>query len=813
MCPTFENFELFYFDPDKQPGRCEFFEYHPPALPKEKQMELSPEERIHFLKFYAKTLAEYAGNSAPDCYAAEVVSENDVQTALKNLKPAPVPSVRREIPLSYLSWRLAPDADDMDWTAADYDFSDWHESTVPLIRRMNRPLQVIATWTMGDLPEQVLLDIGAVIDSYTLFVNGAKVTEHDGYEPHRVDITPYVMPHGENRLAFLIPPNGHSPIGIGDKLTVLEVPRKHIEHVFVSTKAIQEKEATISVKTTLSDGAWGKIIYEIFPWFPTEGEVVAQGELDAEESTVRIEDPVFWEVGKPHLYQIKLRLWDEGACTDEVVETFGVRTVCEKDGKLWLNGKPFFMKSFGNSLATDCDNESYGNLFPPDFYILRDMLLILKCGGNFMRIHHWGSEGIPGAYYDCGWPEYGRCLNGTNYERFADIADQLGLCLVWITRHWCNWPSGFAHHFKPDKMEERLTASIKRVQNHPSIAMYEGLNEVGFMLGNNYLFPTNPTGDGLEASEKERQIKRYQQFLNRFTDLLNEVDGTRLILPDSPWGPFYTPDQKVEAVVNTRDLVLSDDRTLYDRPNTVWDVHTYSGWYSGLQSAFYYRDMSWGNPHEKPILLTELGAEAMPRWELYQGCPWYGVWVNHHHYTADFERNIYGRPLRIIRDSEMDISQAYQGLCILYNAEVARMTGCDGMNINLIGDGPGEGAYHKGVTDLYRKAKLGYFAARMAYQKMLVSGTEQSFCLAKEEPLALRLAKEADAEPGKYQLTITVTNEMGEVQMQMARSVSVTEDAVQNLGVFPMNVTKKGLYRVTYRMEKESGGEHTERLE
>ena len=797
---SYQSFDLFYYDPNKETSdRVDFFPYHPPALPPKEQPVLSPEERFRLLRFYARSLAEGEGKRVSQALSATVVREEDFDAARRTLKSRPVPSVRKVREIEYLFWRLSPGGECLDWTLPHTDVSDWNEGKIPLIYRKGKALEAIASFEVSEDAEQVILDVGGVIDSYTLYVNGKRVLSHDGYEPHRVDITPYAVRGGENRLAFFIPRNGNFPIGIGDRLTVLELHESHIDHAFVFTQELGQSQARLGIRTEIT-GEWEKILYEIAPWFPHEGEVLTSGELRSLEEEILLPDPVLWEVGKPHLYCMTLRLMKDGAVCDEVTETFGVRTIEEKDGKIFFNGKRFFMKSFGNSLAADNDTESYGNLFPPDSYILRDMLLILKSGGNFMRIHHWGSEGVPGSYYDCGWPEYGRCVGGTNFERFADIADQLGLLLTWITRHWCNWPSGFYHHFKPEKMKERLVPSVKRIQNHPSVAVYEGLNEVGFMLGNNYLFPTNPTGEELDEKEKLRQVKRYQVFLNQFTDLVNEIDGTRLVLPDSPWGPFYTPSQEVEAVVKTRDLVQAEDRSLYDRKNTVWDVHTYSGWYSGLESAFYYRDMSWGKPHTKPVLLTELGAEAMPDWEKYQGAPWYGVWVNHHHRTADIERNIFDRPLRLLKDSEADISQAYQGLCILYNAQVARLTGCDGMNINLIGDGPGEGTYHKGVTDLYRRAKLGYFAAKIAYGEILLSGTEQSFALGKDEPLHIRIAKDAAAPVGEYLLTVTLTDEEGETRTLLSREVKLTDAPVQDLGEIYLPTLPGGLYRATYRL-------------
>ena len=799
---AYESFDLFYYDPKKTSNeRVEFFAYYPPALPPKEQTELSSAERLRFLRFYADSLAESAKQDRANALSAQEVSDEEIIAVQRALKMRPVPSVRQETALTYLRWRLSPEECETEWTKPHFDISDWNEGKVPLIYRKGKPLEVVATYRARVMADCVLLDIGAVIDGYTLYVNGEKVAEHDGYEPHRVDITRYITTREENRIAFYIPANGNFPIGIGDRLTVLEVHESHFEHAFVFTRAIEPTKAVIGIRIE-TVGSWDFVSYRVAPWFPQEGAPVAEGRFTGQDAQITLPDPVLWEVGAPHLYTVTLRLIKNGLCMDEIIETFGVRTIQEKEGKILLNGKPFFMKSFGNSLACDNDLESYGNLFPPDYYIVRDMMLILRAGGNFMRIHHWGSEGVPGRYYDCGWPEYGRCLGGTNYERFAEIADQLGLLLTWITRHWCNWPSGFVHHFVPERMKERLIPSVKRVQNHPSIAMYEGLNEVGFMLGNNYLFPTDPKGERLDPNEKKRQAERYQVFLNTFTDLVNEIDGTRLILPDSPWGPFYTPSQEVEAVVKTRDLVQAEDRTLYDRKNTVWDVHTYSGWYSGLQSAFYYKDMSWGKPHDKPILLTELGAEAMPDWERYEGTPWYGVWVNHHHRTADFERNIYGRPLRLLQDSEVNISQAYQGLCILYNAQVARTTGCDGMNINLIGDGPGEGTYHKGVTDLYRRAKLGYFAAKMAYGAVLISGTEQSFCLGERDVLCLRMAKESAVPAGEYSLTVTIADESGEEVFKKTQVVSVSDCAVQEIGRIALPSMEKGLYRATYRMER-----------
>ena len=57
---------------------------------------LDTEQRVDFLKQYARVASRFFNDTA---YNTKVVTEQEVQLALAKIKPQPLPSVRRRIPL------------------------------------------------------------------------------------------------------------------------------------------------------------------------------------------------------------------------------------------------------------------------------------------------------------------------------------------------------------------------------------------------------------------------------------------------------------------------------------------------------------------------------------------------------------------------------------------------------------------------------------------------------------------------------------------------------------------------------------------
>lgn len=641
----------------------------------------------------------------------------------------------------------------------------------------------------------MLLALGSIIDVYDIWVNGRHVVGHRGFEPIVLDITGFVEPKVDNVIAIRIEGKPRDQIGVPDQIRVLGVPPACLSDLFVKTEQAKGNEATTDLDVEVTQRGHttfeGQVKIEITPWFPDEhpkpvfsgiipvriaGDSVARFSLKGSLRGVDL-----WHPDKPYLYLVRATLQDgSGAARDDLNEVVGFRRVEQHGGALFLNGEPWFMKSFGENLGFAPGFDNMGEVCPPDEWIVRDLLLAKQANANAMRIHPWGFQTDPGQYTDLAWPlwrtpfiplsEPGPMIlpnSSTNYERIAWIADQLGIGMVWGTRLWTIWASGFESRFSDDSWEANLEPSLRRIRNRPSILVYEGVNEVGMSV-------TRAPG---------RVADLFGRFCRRYLELVNRIDDSRLVIPDTPWGP--------EAY-----QYFSDKGLFASIENTFWTSHSYLGWYSKLPEQPLREKLE-----NRPYVLMESGAEAMPDWRLYQGMRSYGIWLNNGAPASRIEQARIGRPLRILNDSEAELSQAYQGLAIQKTVFATRFSAVQGVNINLIADGLMGGNYHKGVSDIDRRAKLGYFAAQMAFQPICVAGAGFDFVVGSQDRLHIQVAADAQFRGKSGQLRLEVADDLGKViDYQQWPIVFETNDRVTSVADYAPRITAKGFYVLRYKV-------------
>ncbi|MBI4167236.1 MAG: hypothetical protein HY508_16035, partial [Acidobacteria bacterium] len=314
-------------------------------------------------------------------------------------------------------------------------------------------------------------------------------------------------------------------------------------------------------------------------------------------ATLHLRNIDLWSPDTPHLYLVRAILQDSsGNARDDLVEIAGFRRIEQRQGRLFLNGRPWFMKSFGENLGFAPGFNFMGEVCMPDEWILRDFVLAKKANANAIRVHPWGFTGDVGNYTDMAWPVWGMPNSSTNYQRIAWIADQLGIGLVWGTRLWTLWGSDFRNKYSDDTWQARLEPSLRHVRNRASVLVYEGLNEVSLL-----------------------RARSYKRFCQRYLEFVNRIDDSRLVLPDTPWGPLeYSPFPKNSYTVVHAAPFLSPG--LYNSvENTFWTDHNYFGWYKNLPEQ-----PLLDKAQARPFVLNESGAEAMPDWRLYRGMRWNG---------------------------------------------------------------------------------------------------------------------------------------------------------------------------------------------
>lgn len=173
-----------------------------------------------------------------------------------------------------------------------------------------------------------------------------------------------------------------------------------------------------------------------------------------------IRNPKFWQPngwGKPNLYDIKITLWKESKTITEKTEQIGLRTVelvQEKDHK----GKSFYFKVNGQPMYAKGTNWIPGDSFSPRMTKEKYRQLIKACkDANMNMIRVWGG----GIYED---------------DEFYKACDENGI-LVWQDFM-------FAGSFYPadENFRENVKAEVKdqieRLQNHASLALWCGNNEI-----------------------------------------------------------------------------------------------------------------------------------------------------------------------------------------------------------------------------------------------------------------------------------------------------------------------------------------------
>lgn len=343
------------------------------------------------------------------------------------------------------------------------DESLWYRRTVTLPEG----------WSDG----RVLLHFGAVDWETKVWVNGKDVGEHrGGYDPFTFEITELLQP-GENEVVVrvwdptdrgyqprgkqVLQPKGiwYTPVtGIWQTVWLEPVPKEYIRGL----RIVPDVDAS-TVNVTVDASEEGIVRVEAADSGQTAGQ--AEGQTGS-PVTVRLKQPKPWTPDAPHLYDLKVTLFEDGKPVDEVGSYFGLREIEVKKDKqglnrLALNGRPLFQYGpldqgwWPDGLYTAATDEA----------LRYDVEVTKALGFNMARKHvkvepaRW--------YYWC---------------------DKLGLLV------WQDMPSGDAHpkwirdvdvegpelrrsaESEMDFVAE-LTELVEDFYNHPSIVVWVPFNE------------------------------------------------------------------------------------------------------------------------------------------------------------------------------------------------------------------------------------------------------------------------------------------------------------------------------------------------
>jgi beta-galactosidase len=272
---------------------------------------------------------------------------------------------------------------------------------------------------------------------------------------------------------------------------------------------------------------------------------------------VRIDHPTLWSPEKPYLYTATTQLIaiKTGKVIDEIKTSVGLRYFSfDPEKGFFLNGMPY--KLIGASRHQDF--AGMGNAVPKALQI-KDVEFLKNMGGNFLRVAHYPQD-----------------------QAVLDACDRLGvLASVEIPIvNEITESDAFYANCKSMQLE-----MIKQNYNHPSIIIWAYMNEVLLKMK----FNNDP-------ERKKKYLANIELLAQQLEDLTRTTDPTR-----------YT------MMSNHGDVNGYIKAGLVKIPMLVgWNL--YQGWYGGKSEDF---GPGLDKIHQlipdKPILVTEFGADADPR--------------------------------------------------------------------------------------------------------------------------------------------------------------------------------------------------------
>ncbi|WP_336690004.1 MULTISPECIES: beta-mannosidase [unclassified Chryseobacterium] len=229
------------------------------------------------------------------------------------------------------------------------------------------------------------------------------------------------------------------------------------DHIKIEQKILTKQKADLNIHAEIFATEEGKYSFSING---KSQNISLKSGLNLISIPYQIQNPKLWQPngwGNPNLYDIKVSLQKDSKMIAEKSEKIGLRTVeliQEKDAKrksfyFKVNGKPMYAKGTnwipGDSFSTRMTKEKYQHL-------------IKDCkDANMNMIRVWGG----GIYED---------------DEFYKACDENGI-LVWQDFMFAGsfYPSD--ENFQKN-VELEVKDQIERLQNHPSLALWCGNNEI-----------------------------------------------------------------------------------------------------------------------------------------------------------------------------------------------------------------------------------------------------------------------------------------------------------------------------------------------
>ena len=355
--------------------------------------------------------------------------------------------------------------------------------------------------------------------------------------------------------------------GIYYDLTLQILPDFHFERVKVSVLDLDAGlvELDVSFGGNLPERAALFIAFDDSEAFTENCEIIdGHARIEA-----KIPTPRLWTPETPHLHCVRCEM--EG---DSIDERFGLRTIEVCGRNLLLNGKPLKLLGFNRHEH----HPDFGYTLPDAIHV-NDLMLMKKCGCNFIRGSHYPQN-----------------------QGFLDRCDEMGF-LVWEeSLAWGKKPAEKMLDPVFREAERRnIAAMIRESINHPSVILWGFCNEC--------------------ASNEPEAIPVYKEL----TELVKKLDPSRPVT-------FAVIHSRNHVVFEFADVIAMNCYPgWYDTEDE--EIRTIGNIKPFLKETLDYID-SFPESRNKPFIISETGADALPGFH----DRFHARWTEE--YQADFHREV-----------------------------------------------------------------------------------------------------------------------------------------------------------------------------
>lgn len=687
------------------------------------------------------------------------------------------------------------------WNEATCDDTSWQAGALPIVhggeRFAGQDLYLRKTVFLKEVPPYAQLFVESLTPGGEVYVNGRLAALIQDECCHKIDVTAFVMP-GENLFAIRVYADTVKPC---DKMTHTHtdlhtgwfagrmhldlLPLIYLDDVFSWTESIGTDSAVQRVQVSVK-GQRGMpsaqavahvVCVKMQPWFPQEGPVCAQASwqtnvtpnwAETSEATLLLTAPQLWTANAPHLYQITVELKDSsGNAVDDYIITTGVRTVSQEGGIFRINGAPELLRApllFG--ARPPMDKIAAWDRCPPAEYYVQELLMVRRMNGNGVRM----------SVHD-------RRTGGSNDARVCELADQLGVMLVWQTTTWLRVTS--ATNLDLDE----LATCIRQVRNHPSIVIWQPSNHPSWKSWDTVMRVYRKLHETVMALDQSRLLSpsadsrrmKTPRWDDGFTDFYGNACET--------CDPIWTADKICRGNMDYMLGYGNEWSALRQWPNVeAQNLPSYMESTGYIPSYLHSKSRAYFNFEHDEII-------GQPNWRLHQGKPTYKI----KSYEYYYDEGSIGRELSF---DEWQTSQAWQALGAYETVAKCRWLDYDGLCWCNLRGGINTGTYQKSLLDYEGQPKLAYYANRMAFQDVLACSQNVDMVIGPEDTIPLIVLNVGNQKTVTVQVeivspdkTTVFLQEYTDIVLPEGRTVSPVEHIC-------VPQTVQGLYAIYYTVSQ-----------